>query len=107
MSETRLPLDDRFERLLADSPEQGPRALKNFRYVLGSVNEEALKTWADLWMQLQPATGDAGLGESPKEGLRPACGWPEFLEKLWLLKHYLDYTHRLCRAAAPTAEGEP
>jgi hypothetical protein len=32
-----------------------------------------------------------------EEGFKPACGWPEFLEKLWLLKHYLDYIHRFCR----------
>jgi hypothetical protein len=31
------------------------------------------------------------------EGFKPACGWPEFLEKLWLLKHYLDYIHRFCK----------
>ena len=108
MSESpHLPLGERFERLLAGQPERADRGLKNFRYVLGSVNEEALKTWADLWTQLQPLVSEGGLVMSPPAGgLAPACGWPEFLEKLWLLKHYLDYTHRLCRTAATPAQGE-
>jgi len=25
----------------------------------------------------------------------PSCGWNEYLEKMWVLKHYLDFTKRL------------
>jgi hypothetical protein len=32
-----------------------------------------------------------------QKGFVPACGWPEFLEKMWLLKHYLDSVGRICR----------
>lgn len=77
-----------------------PRALKNFRYVVASVNEDALRTWAELWKELDQAVTPSGLlGSELDEGGTPACGWPEFLERLWLLKHYLDYTRRLCQEA--------
>jgi len=74
------------------------RALKNFRYVVSSVNESALRVWADLWKQLRGSVTPAGIvGPEMAEGFQPACGWPEFLEKFWLLKHYLDYTRRFCK----------
>ncbi len=77
-------------------------ALKDFCYVVASVNDEALKVWADLWKELQTGVTPAGLvGPELEGGFKPSCGWPEFLEKVWLLKHYLDYIHRFCRG--PTA----
>jgi hypothetical protein len=36
------------------------------------------------------------VGEAPG----PECGWPEFLEKMWLLRHYLDYAKRLSEGKA-------
>jgi hypothetical protein len=30
------------------------------------------------------------------KGFVPPCGWPELLEKLWQLKHYLDSIERIC-----------
>jgi hypothetical protein len=73
------------------------RMLKNVRYIVASVNDDALKVWADLWCELKDGVTPAGL-VLPKmsEGFVPSCGWPAFLEKLWLLKHYLDYIHRFC-----------
>ena len=45
----------------------------------------------------------AGLvGPELQEGFQPCCGWPEFLERFWLLKHYLDYTHRFCNELTGT-----
>jgi hypothetical protein len=74
------------------------RALKNFRYVVASVNQEALRAWAELWKELQPQgpAGGAAAAEAG-EGLVPLCGWAQFIEKFWLLKHYLDSIHRLCQ----------
>jgi len=77
------------------SPE---RVLKNFRYVVASINDDALKTWADLWKELEQGVTPGGMVlPDMSKGFAPGCGWAEFLEKFWLLKHYLDYTHRLCR----------
>jgi hypothetical protein len=97
----RLPAD-----LKRNLPSEGPgadRALKDFRYVVASVNDEALKVWADLWKELQGGVTPAGLvGPELQEGFKPSCGWPEFLERVWLLKHYLDYIHRFCNETTET-----
>ncbi len=82
----------------AATPPRADQALKNFRYVVSAVNDDALAAWADLWKQLQPCVtlGNMVLPQA-EQGFKPACGWAEFLEKFWLLKHYLDYIHRFCR----------
>jgi len=70
--------------------------------VIGS----AQGTWAELWAQLKPGVTPGGLVTPQMHGgFKPACGWPEFLEKLWLLKRYLDYTARLCEEPAGMARG--
>ena len=74
------------------------RALKSFRYIISSVNEEALQAWMDLWKEFKDGVTPAGVVlPAMQEGFQPSCGWGEFLEKFWLLKHYLDYTDRLCK----------
>lgn len=93
----RLPQDDRLHGMSQATGAEN-RALKNVRYVIGSVNEDALKVWAELWEQLHDGvTPDGMVLPQMQQGFTPACGWPEFLEKFWLLKHYLDYVHRFCR----------
>lgn len=73
------------------------RALKNLRYVVGSVNDSALAVWAELWREFQRVAADERVAAETDRGFRPGCGWAEFLEKFWLLKHYLDYVHRFCQ----------
>jgi len=83
---------------LLDKGRPPERVLKDFRYVVGSVNDSALNVWAELWKELQGSVTPGGLvAPEMEEGFKPSCGWPEFLEKFWLLKHYLDYTRRFCR----------
>ena len=107
-------------RLVAESGDihASPEgALRSFRYVVASVNDSALVVWAELFKELQgcvatngvatPAsepkelqgyTATNGMVASAKEqGFAPSCGWAEFLEKLWLLRHYLDYIHHFCK----------
>lgn len=94
----RLPEQTRFS-LDTELPNPSQeRAVKNLRYIMGSVNDDALQAWSDLWEQLKTGVTPAG-AVLPKmeEGFKPACGWAEFLEKFWLLKHYLDYMHRFCK----------
>jgi hypothetical protein len=65
--------------------------------VAGSISQDANKTWADIWGELKPLTTGGGLvGPEARKGFLPECGWPEFLEKFWLLKHYLDSIQRIC-----------
>jgi hypothetical protein len=93
----RLPEEIR-QSLDADASGQASDlSLKNFRYVVSSVNEDALKAWTDLWEEFKNGVTPAGaVLPQMQEGFQPSCGWAEFLEKFWLLKHYLDYTHRMC-----------
>jgi hypothetical protein len=70
--------------------------LQHFRNIVGSVTQDALKVWVELWAQLEGrvVSGVAVLPEA-KKGFEPSCGWPEFLEKMCVLRHYLDFTNRL------------
>ncbi len=90
--------ENRGREALADAGAPRERALRSFRYVVASINDSALSTWTDLWNQLQGSVTENELvTPDMEEGFQPACGWPEFLEKLWLLKHYLDYIHHFCK----------
>ncbi|MCY2993542.1 MAG: hypothetical protein NTY19_37535 [Planctomycetota bacterium] len=83
-----------------DDPAAAERALKNFRYIVASVNQDAAKVWADLWEQLRTGVTPAGtVLPAMEQGFKPACGWAEFLEKFWLLKHYLDYIDHSCQGS--------
>ena len=99
----RLPEEDRLREVLNTKDRSAESALRNFRYVVDSVNGDAQKVWAELWNELRDGVTPGGI-VLPKmgEGFTPSCGWPEFLEKMWLLKHYLDYVHRFCEASTNT-----
>ena len=99
----RLPTDVKRDLPVEGETASPDRVLRDFRYVIASVNNEALKVWANLWKELQSGVTPAGLvGPELQEGFQPSCGWPEFLERFWLLKHYLDYTHRFCNELTGT-----
>lgn len=70
-----------------------------FRYrqkVVGVVLKDAQRTWAELWRDLQGTVAEGGVILSEAEnGCKPKRGWSEFLEGMWLLKHYIDYAQRL------------
>ncbi len=75
------------------SPEED---MGNFQHVIDSLLRDAQETWAEIWHELMGTitNGTIILADAEK-GAKPKCGWAEFLEKLWLLKHYLDYTRKL------------
>lgn len=83
----KQPEDHRFL-----SPEED---LKNFQKIIDNLLGEAQLTWAEIWNDLMGTitNGTIILADAHK-GAKPKCGWAEFLEKLWLLKHYLDYTRK-------------
>jgi hypothetical protein len=71
--------------------------LEHLLKVAASVTQDANHVWADLWGEFKPlATPGGMIRPEAKDGFIPSCGWPEFLEKLWLLKHYLDSVQRIC-----------
>ncbi len=68
---------------------------KHFRNVTGAVLQDAQNAWAELWKELQGEVVDGVMVIPDAErGFKPKCGWPEFLEKMWVLKHQIDYAKR-------------
>ncbi len=95
---SRLSDETRFTRAAGHEPPAGDRALRDFRYLVGSINDEAERVWGELWEQLKGGVTPAGVVlPEMREGFKPECGWAEFLEKFWLLKHYLDSVQRFCK----------
>lgn len=85
-------------RMSKDEPVVAPLVqLDHLLKVAGSVAQDANKVWAEIWGELKRVTagGDMVVSKA-KAGFVPECGWPEFLEKVWLLKHYLDSIQRIC-----------
>ena len=71
--------------------------LEHLLKVSSSVSQDANQVWAEMWAELRRITTGSGMiSPEAKNGFVPACGWPEFLEKFWLLKHYLDSIQRIC-----------
>ncbi len=108
---------DRAESRTIEGPQSrgnapgDPDPLKHFRNVTRSVTQDALNVWADIWAELE---NDAACGVvagldaegvraqnvpagSPEKGFEPSCGWPEFLEKMWVLRQNLDFLARFSR----------
>lgn len=71
----------------------------HFRNIMGVVCGDALKVWDEIWKEFQGSVTDSCLIlPEAEKGFRPTCGWPEFLERMWLLRHYVDYAKRFCDA---------
>jgi len=71
--------------------------LEHLLKVASSISQDANKTWAQMWGEFKRLTTGGGMiVAEAKQGFVPECGWPEFLEQFWLLKHYLDSIQRIC-----------
>jgi len=79
------------------SEARAEKQLRHFRNVSNSLLQDALDTWGELWDQFQGSvTNGVMIVPEQEKSFEPECGWPEFLEKMWLLRHYVDQTKRLC-----------
>jgi len=73
--------------------------IRHFQNVTEAVLDDALDTWNDIWKEFQGKVTDAYLVlPEAEKGFKPGCGWSEFLEKIWLLKHYIDYAKKFSRS---------
>lgn len=70
--------------------------LQEFKNITNQIMQDALHVWAQLWGELESRV--------PSEDGKMPCGagkeissweWSDFIEKMWLLRHYLDFTKRL------------
>ncbi len=88
-----IPRNDSSTESCSCGAEQFEHLLK----VAQGVSQDANRAWADVWAQLKHLVTHSGtVLPKAKEGFVPACGWPEFFERLWKLKHYIDCVHRIC-----------
>jgi hypothetical protein len=71
--------------------------LEIFRGVAKSVLADALEVMREIKKATWPEGDTRLLGPDNTRDL-PRGGWAEFLEKIHLLEHYLDYAKRFCDA---------
>jgi|GEM_PF-2443313 len=83
---------------LTDTPGDELARLEHLLKVADAITLDAAKVWSELWNEFRPCTtGNRMITPEAQKGFVPGCGWPEFLEKFFLLKHYLDSTRRVCQ----------
>jgi hypothetical protein len=63
--------------------------------VASSVSQDASRTWSEIWPVLKRLS-ESGSEPAEAGGSAPPGGWEDFLEKFWLLKHYIDSIQRIC-----------
>jgi hypothetical protein len=73
-----------------------PVAAEHLLKVAHSVARDASETWAQVWREFNSHGTSGTIPPEVRSGFVPGCGWPQFVEKLWLLKHYLDSIQRIC-----------
>jgi hypothetical protein len=69
--------------------------LQDFRNLTNRLVQDALAVWAELWAELEDHVEPNGTTHAANNILEPSCGWTQFLEKMWVLKHHLDFVKRL------------
>jgi hypothetical protein len=70
--------------------------LKDFKRVTNGLMQDALNVWDELWAELDGRDSPNGITKL-ESGFEPSCGWTEFLQKMWVLRHYLNFTKRYSR----------
>jgi len=85
----------------AEVPVSAETQLRHLRNLTASMLGNALDVWSELYCELE-GTVSHGVLVRPeaREGFTPKCGWPEYLEKMWVLQHYLDHVRRICEGKA-------
>ena len=72
--------------------------LMHFRNVTNNVVQDALNVWSDIWGELEgDVARGAAVAPEDEKGFTPSCGWPEFLEKMWVLRQNLAFLARFSR----------
>jgi hypothetical protein len=94
VAKTENSPDDAIKREI----ERTNAKMRHFRGVAAGVLSDAFILWEEIWEVCKdPRTCEDILeGVEEPQARLPACGWPELRKKLDLLRHYIDYTKRLC-----------
>ncbi len=84
-------------QMITQSPSSRVEATY-FRNVTNSVVQDALNAWSEIWGELEgDIVCDAAVTPEDGKGFTPSCGWPAFLEKMWVLRQNLDFLARFSR----------
>ena len=88
---TKHPVD-------AEKVASAERKLRHFRGVAASILRDALAVLEDIWNACEDTRTPEEIldGKEFPSGSLPTCGWTEFLEKLHLLRRYLEHARSLC-----------
>jgi len=81
-----------------NSPEQVSLGedIGEFKNIVNQIMQDALGVWAQLWGELENSVPEEDRKltvMTDKEN--SSCEWSDFIKKMWLLRHYLDFTKRL------------
>lgn len=83
--------------MLEPSESRAEKQLRHFRNVNNSLLQDAVESWGEIWDQLQGTiTHGVMVVPEAEKNFEPECGWPEFLEKMWVLRRHIDHAKRFC-----------
>jgi len=80
---------------------QFPEELRDFKHVTNGLIQDAITVWDELWAELDGTDESATLVKL-EAGFEPSCGWTEYLQKMWTLRHTLNFAKRYSRQSSET-----
>lgn len=89
---------------LEDTVSRGqlsPEELREFKHVTNGLIQDAINVWDELWAELDGA-GQAAALVKLEAGFEPSCGWTEYLQKMWTLRHCLNFAKKYSRQSSET-----
>lgn len=96
MAKIKADLEASVSQRLSD-----PDELRNFKHVTNGLVQDAINVWDELWAELD-GTDESGALVKLESGFEPSCGWTEYLQKMWTLRHYLNFAKRYSRQSSET-----
>jgi len=91
-------MEDKIEEKTQSTPQNSSSMteLQSLKNVNNGLIQDALNVWSELWAELDGQAGPVSKSSFEAEsGFKPSCGWPQYLEKMWVLKYYLDFAKRI------------
>jgi hypothetical protein len=77
---------------------------QDFKHVTNGLVQDAINVWDELWAELDD-TGEPGALIKLESGFEPSCGWTEYLQKMWTLRHTLNFAKKYSRQSSETLCG--
>jgi hypothetical protein len=100
-----VPLGVAEDGSLVFGPAADGAELRHIRAVTASLLRGAVLEWDEVWRELREHVGRGpNVRPGAAEGFVPSRGWPEFLERVWMLRHHLDSAMRFVAGEASGRE---